>query len=369
MLEESPISEQPQLQSNSQPPVVSPAKHGYSGKQVVGIVFGVLALLAIGVIVGGAIGYRMGTTEGARQALASVPAFRSQTQRTPNQQTPNQQSPNQQTPRSFTIPSQPFNGQQLPALNPGGPYLGVTYESITPELAAQEAITGTVGALVREVAADGPASQAGLKSGDVIIAVNGKSIDDKNDLRSRVAEFKSGDEITLTVVKGTANGPTDQRDVKVKLGERPAEQAFEFQLPFDQNGAPQLPQGFPQLPFGGQGQSGQAPTTSGAYLGVELEMTNTLTGTTGALIKTVVADGPAAQAGLKAGDVITAVDGKTVGDGTALRDLIQSHKSGDTITLTVVKVNGDQAEVKVTLAARPAQRQFQLQPRLDSREG
>ena len=142
MLEESPISEQPQLQSNSQPPVVSPAKHGYSGKQVVGIVFGVLALLAIGVIVGGAIGYRMGTTEGARQALASVPAFRSQTQRTPNQQTPNQQtpnqqSPNQQTPRSFTIPSQPFNGQQLPALNPGGPYLGVTYESITPELAAQ----------------------------------------------------------------------------------------------------------------------------------------------------------------------------------------------------------------------------------------
>jgi S1-C subfamily serine protease len=356
MLEDqSTTLEQPEIQVNSQPP----AKHSYSGKQVVGIVFGVLALLAIGVIVGGAIGYRMGTAEGARQVVASVPEFRSQAQ----------QAPNQQTPRSFTIPSQPFNGQQLPALNPGGPYLGVTYESITPELAAQEGITGTIGALVREVAADGPAAQAGLKSGDVIMAVNGQAVDDQNDLRSRVAEFKSGEEITLMVVKGTANGPTDQRDVKVKLGERPAEQAFEFQLPFDQNGMPQLPQGLPQLPFGGQGQSGQAPAPSGAYLGVELEMTNTVTGTSGALIKTVVADAPAANAGLKAGDVITAVDGKAIGAAAALRDLIQSHKSGDEITLTVVKANGDQAEVKVILAARPAQRQFQLQPQLDSREG
>ena len=360
MLEDqSTTSEQLEIQLSSQPP----AKHGYSGKQVIGIVFGVVALLAIGVIVGGAIGYRMGTTEGARQAVASVPEFRSQAQQTPNQQTP----------RSFTVPSQPFNGQQLPALNPGGPYLGVTFESITPEVAAQAGITGTVGALVREVAADGPAAQAGLKSGDVIVAVNGQPIDDKNDLRSRVAEFKSGDEITLAVVKGTANGPTDQREVKVKLGERPAEQSFGFQLPFDQNGLPQLPQGFPQLPFGGQGQSGQAPAASGAYLGVELDMTNTVTsagtGMPGALIKTVVADGPAAKAGLKAGDVITAVDGKPVGDGTALRDLIQSHKSGDEITLTVVKATGDRAEVKVALAAHRAQRQFQLQPRLDSREG
>jgi S1-C subfamily serine protease len=333
-------------------------KPGYSGKQVVGIVFGVLALLAIGVIVGGAIGYRMGTVEGARQAVASVPEFRSQAQQTPNQQTP----------RSFTIPSQPFNGQQLPALNPSGPYLGVTYQSITPDVAAQEGITGTTGALVREVVADGPAAQAGLKLGDVVVAVNGQAVDAKNDLRSRVAEFKSGDEVTLTIVKGTANGPTDQHDVKVKLGERPAEQAFEFQLPFDNNGMPQLPQGMPQLPFGGQGQSGQAPATGGAYLGVELEMTNTVT-SAGALLKTVVADSPAAKAGLKAGDVITAVDGSAVGDVTALRDLIQSHQSGDEITLTVVKAAGDQAEVKVTLAARPGQRQFQLQPRLDSREG
>jgi S1-C subfamily serine protease len=355
MLEESPISEQPQLPSNSQPPV----KHGFSGKQVVGIVFGVLMLLAVGLAIGGAIGYRVGTTDGARQAVASVPEFRSQAQ----------PAPNQQTPRSFTVPALPFNGQQLPALNPGGPYLGVTYQMITPTVAAQEAITGTTGALVREVVADGPAAQAGLKPGDVIIAVNGQPVDEQNDLRSRVAEFKPDAEITLTVVKGTANGPTDQRDVKVKLGERPLEQSFEFQMPFDGNGLPQLPEGFPQLPFGGQGQSGQAPAPSGAYLGVELEITDTITGTPGALIKTVVADGPAAKAGLKAGDVITAVDGKAIGEASALRDTVQSHTAGDEITLTVVSGPANPRDVQVTLGARPAQRQFQLQPRLDSREG
>jgi predicted metalloprotease with PDZ domain len=370
MLEESLISQQPQLPSNSQPPVVPPAKSGFSGKQVVGIVVGVLVLLAIGLALGGAIGYRVGTAEGVQQALAKQPAPQAQAQ----------QAPTQQTPRSFTVPAQPFNGQQLPALNPGSPYLGVTFQMITPTVAAQEGITGTTGALVREVVAAGPAAQAGLKQGDVIIAVNGEAVDEQNNLRSRVAEFKPNDEITLTVVKGTANGPTDQREVKVKLGERPIEQSFEFQVPFGENGLPQLPDGFPQLPFDGQGQQGQAPATNAAYLGVEFEMTKAITGTQGALIKTVMADSPAAQAGLKVGDVITAVDGKIIGDANNLRDIVQSHKVGDEITLTIATGtatgSADQHDVKVTLAARPVQRQFQLPPgfqpgapSLDSREG
>jgi membrane-associated protease RseP (regulator of RpoE activity) len=368
---------QTQIPTNSVSPVVSapPAKHGFSGKQVVGIVFGVLILLAIGLAIGGAIGYRLGTAEGAQVALANRTVLRAQPQQAPNQQTPNQQAP-----RSFTVPAQPFNGQQSPALNPGGPYLGVTFQIITSDVAAQEGITGTTGALVREVVTGGPAAQAGLKPGDVITAVNGKAVDDTNDLRSRVAEFKSGDEITLTIVKGTANGPTDQRDVKVKLGERPAEQSFDFQLPLDPNGLPQLPEGLPQLPFGGQGQSGQAPAATGAYLGVELEMTNTLTVTPGTLIKTVVAGSPAAKAGLKTGDVIVAVDGKPISDANNLRDVIQGHKSGDEITLTIVASTpsgpADRRDVKVVLTVRPVQRQFQMPPGfqpgapgLDSREG
>jgi S1-C subfamily serine protease len=331
-------------------------RHGFSGKQVVGIIGGVLILLAVGLAIGGAIGYRLGMTEGAQQALINQPAAQLPSL---NQQTPQEQ----QTPRGFQMPF----GEALPAINPGGPYLGVTFQMITPEIAAQEGITGTTGALVREVAADGPAAQAGLAAGDVVIAVNGQPVNDQNDLRSRVAAFQPNDTITLTLVKGTANGPIDQRDVKVKLGERPAAPSFNFEMPFDDNGQPMLPfgeNGLPQLPD-------MQPTTTGAYLGIEYEIT-----TTGALIKSVVADSPAAKAGLTVGEVIAAVDGKPIDQQNNLRNVVGSHQAGDEIILSMVTSTGDRREVKVILAARPAQQPFQLPPGfqqpapgLDSREG
>ena len=376
------MQEQPQSQAAVQPPAQPQPKRGFSGKQVFAIIAGVLVMLAIGLAIGGAIGYRLGAAEGAQQALASrraaqLPSF-------------NQQAPNQQTPRGFNLP---FGLQQLPNLTSGGAYLGVTFEMITPDIAAQEGITGTTGALVREVAAGSPAEQAGLKQDDVVTAVNGQPVDNQNDLRTRVSNFKPDDEITLTVVKGTANGPTDQHDVKVKLGERSAAQSFNFQIPFGSNGLPALPfgnNGLPTLPFGNNGQPAQpnaTPAANGPYLGIEYESITpdvaaqeNITGTQGALIRTVAAGSPAAKAGLKAGDVISAVDGQAIDATNNLHAIVANHKPGDELTLTIVTgtANGptNQHDVKVTLAVRPAQQQFQLPPGsqpgapgLDSREG
>ncbi|HZY42361.1 MAG TPA: PDZ domain-containing protein, partial [Anaerolineae bacterium] len=202
------------------------------------------------------------------------------------------------------------------------------------------------------------------------------AVDEKNDLRSRVAEFKAGDELTLTIVTGTANGPIDQRDVKVTLGERPATQQFDSQLP---DGHPAIPDFL--VPFGGDGQSvpDTQPAAGGPYLGVEFQTitpdvaaSEGITGTTGALIRTVVASSPAATAGLKQGDVVIAVNGKSVEDTNTLRDLVQTYKVGDELTLTIVTgtANGptDQRDVKVTLAARPTERPFQM-PSGDSGPG
>jgi putative serine protease PepD len=70
----------------------------------------------------------------------------------------------------------------------------------------------------------------------------------------------------------------------------------------------------------------------------------------GALIKVVNPDGPSDKAGLKAGDVIVKVDGRTVADSTEMVVAIRTHAPGDTITISV-KDGSRTRDVEVTLAA------------------
>jgi putative serine protease PepD len=62
---------------------------------------------------------------------------------------------------------------------------------------------------------------------------------------------------------------------------------------------------------------------------------------------------PAAQAGLKAGDVVTAVDGTSIASGDDLTRAIDSHKPGDTITLKYLR-GGSEHSVDLKLATRPS---------------
>ena len=72
----------------------------------------------------------------------------------------------------------------------------------------------------------------------------------------------------------------------------------------------------------------------------------------GAKLSEVVANSPAAKAGLKAGDVVTAVDGKPVKNYNELADLIRSKKAGDKMKLTITR-DGKSQEITVTLEDRP----------------
>ncbi len=72
----------------------------------------------------------------------------------------------------------------------------------------------------------------------------------------------------------------------------------------------------------------------------------------GVILDTVAPNSPAAQAGLKQGDVITAVDGKPMTSEAELRQAIQAHKIGDTMEMTVLR-NGRQLTVRAQLAEAP----------------
>ena len=86
-----------------------------------------------------------------------------------------------------------------------------------------------------------------------------------------------------------------------------------------------------------------------AYLGVATE---TSTSPAGARIATVRSGTPAAASELTAGDIVTAVDGETVTSSDRLRELVDAHSPGDSVTLTVSR-DGDTTSVKVVLGTRP----------------
>ena len=73
----------------------------------------------------------------------------------------------------------------------------------------------------------------------------------------------------------------------------------------------------------------------------------------GAQIGTVRAGSPAATAGLKAGDVITAVNGTTIANASQLTGIVSEHQPGDKLRLTIHR-NGATLTVEATLGTRPA---------------
>jgi S1-C subfamily serine protease len=106
-----------------------------------------------------------------------------------------------------------------------------------------------------------------------------------------------------------------------------------------------------------------AVVSTRAYLGVVVDPLNASTAaqygtklTQGAYVVKVESGTPAEKAGLKAGDVITAVNGKTLDNKTALGDLLNTLNVGDTATLTVDR-SGQAQTLTATLTERPAQSQ------------
>jgi putative serine protease PepD len=94
-----------------------------------------------------------------------------------------------------------------------------------------------------------------------------------------------------------------------------------------------------------------AKTPRHAYLGVSMTSADGSGG--GALVGMVTAGGPAADAGLRPGDTVTAIDGKKVADSNALISVIAGHEPGDRVVLTVRR-GGDSSDHTVTLGTQPS---------------
>ena len=92
------------------------------------------------------------------------------------------------------------------------PWLGFDGRGVDAELAAAMGMKRPTGVIVEDVFKGGPAAAAGLRSGDVVTAVNGHDVEDLQALRFRVATGRIGETAALTVVRGKA-----ERQVPLKL--------------------------------------------------------------------------------------------------------------------------------------------------------
>ena len=80
-------------------------------------------------------------------------------------------------------------------------FLGTTVQKMTPDLAESMGLKQATGALVAEVAKNGPAERAGIKTGDVIVTFNGKEIRDSADLALQVARLAPGKEVQIKIIR------------------------------------------------------------------------------------------------------------------------------------------------------------------------
>jgi serine protease DegQ len=95
-------------------------------------------------------------------------------------------------------------------------WIGVEVQDLTPELAESFKRPNTNGALIAGVLKGGPADQAGVKPGDIIVAVEGKPVIDSSGMLNLIAALLPGKAATITVIRNQAD-----KQIKINVGKRP----------------------------------------------------------------------------------------------------------------------------------------------------
>ena len=214
----------------------------------------------------------------------------------------------------------------------GGAFLGVHAEEITKENMGRYNMREARGVGVTQVVKGSAAEKAGLKKDDVILRFDGEQVTNVRKLNRLVGEASADQTVKLTISRGGS-----EQEVSATLSKRTGMTGLMGSTIRDQvmrgmeKGWPQISTGDGQFVFfGGNrriGVSTQPLTKQLAdYFGVK---------DGGVLITSVVENGPAAKAGLKAGDVITNIDGEKVDSSGDIVRVINKKQDGD-ITLTIV---------------------------------
>jgi membrane-associated protease RseP (regulator of RpoE activity) len=247
-----------------------------------------------------------------------------------------------------------------------GSYLGVYLEEVTSERLRELGLKEERGAVVMKVVEASPASKAGLKENDVIVSFNGRKVESVRELQRLLNETPAGRSVTLDIIRGG-----NQQSLSATLSRRSPDTFFvspdishessrrlnDRLLERNRELGERLGRIHPD--FGTFNFS--FPRAFGAFrgsrLGVSVETLSDqlaeyfgIKGRQGLLVTEVMENTPASKAGLKAGDVIVAVDNNAIESLNTLINALDNKDEGP-VALTIVRNRSEQS-VTVTLEKR-----------------
>jgi membrane-associated protease RseP (regulator of RpoE activity) len=251
--------------------------------------------------------------------------------------------PRSQIAQVFGFPSEDWGG--------GSSYLGVDTRDVTPDRLQALHLKEEHGVEVTMVDQDAPAGKAGVKEQDVILTLNGQNIESVEQLRRMIRETPPGRVVALGVSRSGS-----PMTIKVTLADRKRAFAYSFSGPdskefhFSVPPVPPVP-AIPPMDF-------DIPVSivvahSSARSGLMVESISPQLGEyfgakdgNGVLVRSVEKGSLAEKAGLKAGDVITKINGQSIHDASDFTHALRSSRKETTATIGILR---DKKEQTVTL--------------------
>jgi serine protease Do len=233
-------------------------------------------------------------------------------------------------------PESPFT-----LLTDGGGFLGVYAEDINKENMSRYNLSQVRGVAITRIVKDSPAEKAGLRKDDVILRIDGDNVTNVRKLNRLVSEIAPDQTVRVAISRGGA-----EQELTATMGRRTTT-SFQSILrgspgTWEWEGPSVTSEGPWVFALGGNRRIGISTTE----LTKQLADYFGITGGSGVLVTSVSEDGPAAKAGIKAGDVITAVDGERVNGSGDISRAINRKKDGE-VSLTIVR-NKTQQTIRVT---------------------
>ncbi len=254
---------------------------------------------------------------------------------------------------------------------PGQGYLGIDIRDVSEGEVLPLHLKSSRGAEIIMVDHDGPAGKAGLREHDVVLSVNGTQVDGEDQLRKLLHDMQPGHAVAMLVCRNGA-----EQTVNVIMANRAEleRQAWENHWTVPE---PAFEDSYPSAAGSARGSSGRgfmaghllpaAPVYTGVVvdvLGGQLADYFGIKEGHGLLVHEVEGNSPAAAAGLRAGDVVTRVNGDRVGSksdwGRALHD-----SKGHPVSLTIVRDRHEQTLTMVPDSKHRSQLEEPQEPTLN----